>query len=115
VKLHDLLVYDDIVIQCHNAPDADAIASGFALYSYLKSFGKEPRLIYGGRSVIRKTDLVMLIQDLNIPIKHVEQMDPPELLVLVDCQYQGGNTTVFEAQNVAVIDHHRVCTQLPKL
>ena len=31
VILQDLLKYDRIVVQCHNVPDADALASGFAL------------------------------------------------------------------------------------
>jgi phosphoglycolate phosphatase len=103
------------VIQCHDNPDADALASGFALYSYFKSRGKNPKLIYSGQNIIRKANLVMMIEDLNIPIKHVKSIDKPELLVMVDCQYGGGNTTVFEAENVAVIDHHRICTQLPAL
>jgi phosphoglycolate phosphatase len=115
VKLHDLLFCDEIVIQCHDNPDADAIASGFAVYAYCKSQGKNPRLVYAGRNRIRKTNLVMMIQDLKIPIEHVEQLEAPELLVMVDCQYEGGNTTVFAAKEVAVIDHHRVCTLLPEL
>ena len=62
MKLSELLAYDNIVIQCHNNPDADTIACGFGVYLYLKSKGKEPRLIYGGQNVIRKTNLVMLIR-----------------------------------------------------
>lgn len=115
MRLRDLLEYDDIVIQGHDNPDADAIASGFAVYRYLKINGKEPRLVYGGRNFIRKTNLVMMIEDLNIPIEHVETIDAPQLLVMVDCQYGAGNSTVFPAQNVAVIDHHRVSTELPEL
>ena len=34
--LKHLLHYDDIVIQVHHNPDADAIASGFALCRYLE-------------------------------------------------------------------------------
>lgn len=115
MRLRDLLEFDDIVIQAHDNPDADAIASGFAVYRYLKTNGKEPRLVYGGNNFIRKTNLVMMIEDLNIPIEHVEMIDAPQLLVIVDCQYGGGNSTVFPAQNVAVIDHHRISTTLPEL
>lgn len=32
MKLKELLHYDNIVIQCHDNPDADAIASGYGLY-----------------------------------------------------------------------------------
>lgn len=115
MRLRDLLNYNKIVIQCHDNPDADAIACGFAVYLYLKEYGKEVSLIYGGRNHIRKTNLVMMIQDLEIPIAHVEHLESPELLVMVDCQYGGGNATIFPAEKVAVIDHHRVSTELPEL
>ena len=48
MKLSDLLEFDDIVVQCHDNPDADAIASGFGVYSYLKAMGKNVRFIYSG-------------------------------------------------------------------
>ena len=48
MTLEDLLRYKDIVIQCHDDPDADAIASGYALLKYLQSKGKSPRLVYSG-------------------------------------------------------------------
>ena len=78
MKLSELLAYDNIVIQCHNNPDADTIACGFGVYLYLESKGKEPRLIYGGQNVIRKTNLVMLIRDLKIPIEHVDYLHKPD-------------------------------------
>ena len=115
MRLSELLAYDNIVIQCHDNPDADTIACGFGVYLYLKSKGKEPRQIYGGQNVIRKTNLVMLIRDLKIPIEHVDYLHKPELLVMVDCQYHSGNSAVFEAEHIAVIDHHRICTELPEL
>ncbi len=37
------------------------------------------------------------------------------MLVTVDCQYGGGNVTFFKAENVAVIDHHRVSGELPAM
>lgn len=115
MKLEELLKYDEIVIQCHDNPDADALACGFAVYRYLESRGKRPRLIYGGRNYIRKSNLVMLIRDLEIPIEHVDELEAPELLVTVDCQYTGGNVVRFPAKTVAVLDHHRVSTSLPAL
>lgn len=39
--LSELLIYNKIVIQCHDNLDPDAIASGYALYSYFKSKNKE--------------------------------------------------------------------------
>ena len=35
MRLCELLKFDDIVIQCHDYPDADTVASGLALYRYL--------------------------------------------------------------------------------
>ena len=40
MKLRDLLNYDNIVVQCHDNPDADSIASGYGVYTYLKEQGK---------------------------------------------------------------------------
>lgn len=32
--LHELLAFDAIHIQCHDNPDADSTASGYALHGY---------------------------------------------------------------------------------
>lgn len=114
-ELNELLVFDDIVIQCHDNPDADALASGYALFEYLKKMGKEPRLIYGGKRSIAKSNLLLMKEVLEIPILHVEELEAPELLVTVDCQYGERNVQKFEAKNIAVIDHHKVFTKLPKM
>ena len=42
MQLKDLLKYNDIVIQCHDNPDADALASGYALWWYLTKNGRRP-------------------------------------------------------------------------
>lgn len=118
MRLRELLEYNQIIVQCHDNPDADAIASGYALYLYLKEHGKEVRLIYSGRNVIRKSNLVTMVKELAIPIDHVrntEKESPAELLVTVDCQYGEGNVTLYPAQTVAVIDHHRVNRKMPAL
>lgn len=115
MRLRDLLPYDHIVIQCHDNPDADTIASGYAVYLYLQSCGKNPQLVYGGANPIRKTNLIMMIENLRIPIRHVDCLEMPDLLVLVDCQYEGGNVQVFPAKELAVIDHHRVSTKMPAM
>lgn len=115
MKLSDLLQFDNIIVQCHDNPDADALASGFGVYEYLRMNGKSPRLVYGGRNIIHKSNLVLMVDSLGIPIEHVDFLDNPQLLVTVDCQYGGGNVTFFKAENVAVIDHHRVSGQLPAM
>ncbi len=50
--LRELANYDPITIQCHDNPDADAIAAGYALCRYFESLGKRARLVYGGRNKI---------------------------------------------------------------
>ena len=107
MRLSELLEYDDIVVQGHDNPDADAIASGYGVYCYLRKNGKKVRLIYGGGNPIQKSNLVLMVEKLNIPIEFVETLEEePDLLVTVDCQAGEKNVQDFKAKNYAVIDHH---------
>ena len=115
MKLSDLLKYKDIVIQCHDNPDADALASGYALYLYFAEHNIKPRFIYSGKFPVQKSNLCLMIEALEIPITYVKELEAPELLVTVDCQYDGGNVTHFDAANVAVIDHHQITGALPEM
>ncbi len=109
MRLSELEQYPDIVIQAHDNPDPDAIASAFGLYVYFTSKGKNARIVYSGRSKIQKTNVVLLVESCSIPIEFVE----PEtdfgdvLLITVDCQYGEGNVSKCTAKNVAIIDHHQ--------
>lgn len=112
VKLKDLNQYKKIVIQCHDNPDADTIASGYGLYTYFKMQGIKTSLIYSGRFEINKSNLTIMVQELDIPITYVKQekfqpLEKEDLLITADCQYGAGNVTKLPAQNVAVIDHHQ--------
>ncbi|MCR4617729.1 MAG: DHH family phosphoesterase [Lachnospiraceae bacterium] len=115
LNLKDLLAFSNIVIQCHDNPDADALASGFALKWYLEKNGKSPRFVYGGKFAASKSNLVLMIENLNIPVEYVTELEKPELLVTVDCQYGESNVTKFDAENIAVIDHHQVSGSLPNM
>jgi phosphoglycolate phosphatase len=105
-SLAKLLDYDDVVIQCHDYPDADALASAFAVYTYLKSNGKTSRMIYSGRAEISKPNLLKMIGLFSMPIEYVKVMSPMDVLVLVDCQYGESNVTHFDARCVFQLDHH---------
>jgi phosphoglycolate phosphatase len=108
MKLSTLLKYNDIVIQCHDNPDADALASGYALYWYLVQKGKSPRFIYRGHSQVQKSNLMIMIDSLSVPVSYEPDFDEkPELLVTVDCQYGEKNVTKTAAEFVAMIDHHQ--------
>lgn len=118
MKLSELTRYRSVTIQCHDNPDADAIASGFALYQYFSSLGKQVKLVYAGRSQIHKSNLLLMVDKLDIPIIYIgdikaySQQEPtgktPGLLITVDCQYGAGNVTCLPAEDVAIIDHHQV-------
>lgn len=113
MKLVDLEQYDDFTIQCHDNPDADAIASGYGLYCYYKSKGKNVKLIYSGTARIQKSNLLLMIQKLNIPIEYMvpeiaENYKVKGMLITVDCQYGAGNVTRLQADRVAIIDHHQL-------
>lgn len=109
MTLSELLVYDDIVIQTHDNPDPDALASAFGLYLFFKEKGKAVRIVYSGRNRITKPNLLMMIQECGIPIEyaHPETFEKPGILITVDCQYGEGNVTRLNADKVAIIDHHQ--------
>lgn len=98
--------YPRIVIQCHDNPDADALASGFALHTFFKKKGSDVTFIYGGKNKITKPNLLCMVEELEIPVSYATEIPPCDLLITADCQYGEGNVTKFEAPAVAVIDHH---------
>ncbi|SDB48561.1 nanoRNase/pAp phosphatase, hydrolyzes c-di-AMP and oligoRNAs [Pseudobutyrivibrio sp. YE44] len=127
MKLSQLLKFDNIIVQCHNTPDADALASGMALTKYLKEKGKNVCFVYGGNFEITKSNLKLMISDLQIDVHYVghqvqlaqllglREQEIPELLITIDSQYGEGNIRKFKAKEIAVIDHHQVSNPLPEL
>ena len=113
MKLRELLAFDDIAIQCHDFPDADTVATGYALYRYLEMNGKHPRLFYSGPQEMTKSNMLIMKERLGIPIEYVKESDHiPELLVTADCVFGESNVQRFEARNIAAIDHH-ICKGNP--
>lgn len=113
MKLSDLETYDKITIQCHDNPDADALASGYGLYCYFQSKNKDVQLVYSGRAQIKKSNLCLMVEKLKIPVEYVQPRNQGPtfvegLLITVDCQYGAGNVTGLAARNIAIIDHHQV-------
>ena len=108
MRLKDLLKYDKIVIQCHDNPDADALASGYALKWYFEQNKKTVKFIYRGRNEIRKSNLLIMVKELEIPTNYEPfYADEPDLLITVDCQYGEKNVTQTKSKFVAIIDHHK--------
>ncbi|MDR1966044.1 MAG: DHH family phosphoesterase, partial [Synergistaceae bacterium] len=118
MRLGDLLNEGRIAIQCHDNPDADALASGFGLYRFFEAAGvglKDLKFFYGGAAVT-KPNLTRMIDELRIPAEHEPNMKEWDgLLVNVDCQHGAGNVARVPAPRVAVIDHHIQERELPAL
>ena len=76
--------YEKICIQCHDNPDADALASGYALWSFFKEKGKEVTFIYGGANQIQKSNLLLMIKELEIPVQYVTELPDCDLLIMAD-------------------------------
>ncbi|MDR1731701.1 MAG: DHH family phosphoesterase [Synergistaceae bacterium] len=110
------LTDERIAIQCHNNPDADALAAGFGLFCFFDSEGHyPPKLFYGGPAVT-KPNLTAMIEELNIPVEHEPDLKEWDgLLITVDCQYGAGNVAPVSAPRIAVIDHHIQESELPAL
>jgi phosphoglycolate phosphatase len=111
MDIKQLAAYGNIVIQCHDIPDADAIGSGFALRQRLRSLGANASLVYGGRAAVSKPNLIMMLEMLDIEISHVQAIpEETALLITVDCQRGAGNAQHFDlpgSAEFAVLDHHR--------
>ena len=113
MRLADLEKFEKITIQCHDNPDADALASGYGIYCYFRSKKKDVRLVYSGRNQIQKSNLRLMVDKLKLPVEYVsaengQAVAVEGLLITVDCQYGAGNVTGLTAQDVAIIDHHQV-------
>ncbi len=111
--LSELCKYNQIIIQCHDNPDADSLASGYGLYCYFQKKGKNVRLVYSGSREIHKSNLRLMKDELNLPVEYIrpgtcEMKGDDSLLITVDCQYGSGNVTGIISDNVAVIDHHQL-------
>lgn len=111
MRLSELEEYNSITIQCHDNPDADTLASGYGLFCYFQSKGRQVRLVYCGRNQIQKSNLRLMVEKLDLPIEYIavdqgENLQIDGLLITVDCQYGSGNVTGLTSENVAIIDHH---------
>ncbi|MCD7984059.1 MAG: DHH family phosphoesterase [Desulfovibrio sp.] len=113
--LSALAAHERIAIQCHDAPDADALAAGFALHEFFSANGRIPYFFYGGKSPITKPNLQIMVEALGIPVRYDPGLPHWDgLLITVDCQYGSNNVQRVTADQVAVIDHHPRGKALPE-
>ncbi|MDR1511114.1 MAG: DHH family phosphoesterase, partial [Synergistaceae bacterium] len=114
MRLGDL-TDERIAIQCHDNPDADALASGFGLWRFFTAAGRDVKFFYRGPAV-RKPNLLGMIEELSIPVERAPDIKKWDgLLITADCQHGAGNVSRVEAPRVAVIDHHIQEGELPEL
>ena len=106
----ELLAHCDIerpvVVQVHDFPDHDAVASAFAVYVLMQDAGYTVRLCYGGQ--IQSNSLRDAIDALGIPIVSCSELrlqTQPQLIV-VDGFFGNSNVVGFDADLVGTIDHH---------
>jgi nanoRNase/pAp phosphatase (c-di-AMP/oligoRNAs hydrolase) len=97
-----------VVIQTHDFPDHDAMASAFALGLLLERFGFTPKLLY--RGLIRSHSLWSMISDLAIPVTGLSGAVGEEWSH-APCIVVDGNPTNSNARQITdclfgVIDHH---------
>ena len=97
-----------VVIQTHDFPDHDAMASAFALGLLLERFGFAPKLLY--RGLIRSYSLWSMISDLAIPVTRASGDTGGEWRH-APCIVVDGNPTNSNAEQITdrlfgVIDHH---------
>lgn len=96
-----------LVIQTHDFPDLDAVASAWGLAALLSRRGFRPACAYRGR--IRSRSLASLVTQLGLSILN-ELPSPPakaaRQIIVVDGSPMNGNVTLFEGDLLGVIDHH---------
>ncbi|MFW5995266.1 MAG: DHH family phosphoesterase [Spirochaetia bacterium] len=95
-----------IVIQAHDFPDHDAVASAFGLSFLLQHRGYDSLLCYGG--TIQSDSLSDAIKLLQIPITSCRNagLDDDVQLILVDGFMGNRNMTGLPGTVVGLIDHH---------
>jgi nanoRNase/pAp phosphatase (c-di-AMP/oligoRNAs hydrolase) len=94
-----------VVVQTHDYPDIDAVASAWALAGLLRSKGYEACCGYRGE--IKSRSLRRLIEALGIDAEQVGPGRPGLQVVVVDGSPANGNVTLCPGELVGVIDHHK--------
>ncbi len=95
------------LIQMHNSPDPDSIASAYGLQYLLQNAGIQADICYRGE--IEKYSTSRMVELLHIELKNIRDipdMTENDYIVLVDSQKGNANITDFIGNEIASIDHH---------
>ncbi len=102
-----LLKGKKILIQTHNFPDPDAIATAFGLQYFLDNFGIESKLIYSGKIDNHNTQRMVELFGIEIyNSTEFTEYDRYNYVVTVDGQKNNSNFTDLPGEEIACIDHH---------
>jgi len=95
-------------IQTHDFPDADAVASAFALRNLFLQRGFIPVIVYAGE--LQTPTLFTMIERLQIPLVNANEIEfrADDYIVIVDGCKGNKNVTDLPGDEIAVIDHHLV-------
>lgn len=114
LKLVELCKDKKVWIQTHNFPDPDAIGSAFGLQELLKHYNIDTKLCYEG--AIDKLSTSKMTELLKIEIfsysEIIDEIQPTDMIILVDCQKNTGNTIDMIGHELAAIDHHPTTVQV---
>lgn len=105
-ELLQCLKNEHIIVQMHNYPDQDALASAMGLKVLLEANGKKVTIGYDG--IIDKENTLKMIELLDIEITEKTRLvlSEDDEIIIVDGQRGNTNVTDFVGRGVACIDHH---------
>tara|TARA_R110002094_G_scaffold16141_2_gene27624 strand:- start:5208 stop:6269 length:1062 start_codon:yes stop_codon:yes gene_type:complete len=97
-----------VVIQAHDFPDHDAIASAYGLAALLQAMGMNTLIVYNGH--VDRISLANMIEWLDIPVIHCNKakLTAHDKIITVDGCIGEKNVTDIQGEEIAVIDHHNV-------
>ena len=95
-----------LVIQTHDFPDHDAVATAFALQQLLSKFSHDATICYGGE--MQSPSLQRTVHALNIDIRHIFNVTitAETQIIVVDGCRENHNFTLTPGNMIAIIDHH---------
>lgn len=107
-ELLECLTREHVIVQMHNYPDQDALASAMGLKVLLERKGKN--VVIGYEGIIDKDNTLKMIELLGIEIYTRDELNlmPEDEIIIVDGQKGNVNMADFIGNEVACIDHHRV-------
>jgi nanoRNase/pAp phosphatase (c-di-AMP/oligoRNAs hydrolase) len=104
-----------VIIQAHDYPDHDAVASGFSLLRLLRSLGFSCVFCYSGE--MQGFSVTGIMKELDIPLVAVSSLAirGDEQIILVDGVAGNRNvTSIPKAPLVGIIDHHQPPAKIPE-